>query len=195
MKLIHGVGFDLGGKYRSYENGVVTRAGLAWRSMLMRCYSDNFKISRPTYKGCTVCDEWHNFQVFADWFYGNEYSNKGYQLDKDLLVSGNKVYSADTCCFLPLELNLLLTDRANYKGSLPQGVALKKSSGRYVSQLNVDGKRVHIGYFDCENQAHRAYREAKERYVKNKALDWANRIERSAFNALMAWTVPNKCKL
>lgn len=192
---IYGVGFNSKGKHDAYKNGSATQANIVWTSMLRRCYSESFQKSRPTYTECKVCDEWHDFQNFAEWFESHEYRKSGYQLDKDLIKSGNKVYSPDTCCLIPIELNLLLTNRSRYQGSLPRGVTRKRSTGKYVAQLNVDGTRVHLGYFETIDKAQDVYIAAKERYVKNKALEWANRIEWKAFVALMSWSATSNCKI
>ena len=67
----------------------------AWKSMLKRCYSSKYQDKRPTYKGCSVSDEWLTFSVFKVWMEKQDWEGK--QLDKDLLFEGNKIYSADTC--------------------------------------------------------------------------------------------------
>ena len=45
------------------------------------------------YLDVTVCEEWHNFQNFAKWFYENYYEISGekMRLDKDILIKGNKM--------------------------------------------------------------------------------------------------------
>ena len=95
-----GVGYVGVGNYNSYHksNGV-------WSDMLRRCYNSDHQTTQPTYKGCTVAKEWHNFQVFAKWF--DEHSIAGYELDKDIKVKGNKVYGPDTCTFVTSAENVI----------------------------------------------------------------------------------------
>ena len=80
-----------------------------WRWMLLRCYDENELKKEPTYVGCQVCDEWLNFQNFAEWINNNKYECNDLELDKDLLVKGNKLYSPNTCCLLPHEINYAIS--------------------------------------------------------------------------------------
>ena len=104
-----GVGV-LGTKYPSKVNGIKTKEYALWHSMLQRCYSDVYKKKRPTYEGCEVSDNFKSYEYFYEWCHKQiGFSNQGWQLDKDLLVKGNKVYNEFTCVFLPKEINSLLT--------------------------------------------------------------------------------------
>lgn len=189
--LFHGVGKNSGGIHKVFEGGKHTTAYIIWRNMLMRCYSEKNHKRHPSYIECSVDERFHDFQDFAGWYYNHDYSNLGYELDKDLLIPNNKIYSPDNCCFVPQELNKLLTSRGRCRGKLPQGVCFHSRVKKYNAQVWISGKRKHLGYFDCPDEAHQVYREAKERYVKNKALEWANRIEWNVFVALMAWKLNN----
>ena len=188
-KLVYGVGFNSKGRYKTRKGGRLTKAYSSWRPMMQRCYDARAQISRPWHTDCVVSNDWHDFQDFAEWYDNHPYSDLGYELDKDLLFNGNKVYSPQTCCLIPHELNVLLLDRRLDRGVYPQGVDRKKSELKYRARLNVDGKSVYLGCFDCPSEAHQVYRAAKERYVKNKALEWANKIEWNVFVALMSWTL------
>lgn len=190
-KLIYGVGYNSKGGYKTSINGKPTKAYRTWNSMMRRCYDLKSHDSQPAYSKYSVAECWHDYQVFADWFYRHPYSDMNYELDKDILFSGNKIYSPSTCCFLPRQLNGLLTDSAAVRGKHPQGVCFSKSRGVYLSRLRVNGKLRGLGSFSCPNEAYQIYKTAKERHVKNKALEWANRIEWNAFNALMKWSLSN----
>ena len=100
MKSVCGVGFIGFGKHKASDMN--RKPYHVWRSMLQRCYmrSENHK----AYWDCTVCDDWHNFQNFCDWFKSNY--KDGLELDKDTLVSGNKVYGPSTCVFISKHENL-----------------------------------------------------------------------------------------
>ena len=69
-----------------------------WQSMLERCYSSKYQAKHPTYKSCTVCEEWLHFSNFRSWMVGQ--NHKGKFLDKDILELGNKIYSPETCIFV-----------------------------------------------------------------------------------------------
>lgn len=189
MRLTYGVAYNSGGDYNTRENKKNSKAYQTWRNMIERCYSDKFHERQPTYKNYSVCDEWLNFQNFAEWFYRNEYSNKGFQISKELLSENNKVYSPSTCYFVPPEINSLLLNRGAVRGDLPQGVSEHKASGRFISYVRSDGKYKYLGLFDTPEEAHQDYVVAKEAYVKEKALEWRGRIDERVFEALMSWTL------
>ena len=103
----------------NYESAYYT-----WRNMIQRCYDKNKQEDRPTYIGCTVCDEWLNFQNFAMWYKENFYKIDGQKihLDKDILIKGNKLYSPNMCCFVPSDINVLFVKHQNDRGKFPIGV-------------------------------------------------------------------------
>lgn len=186
-KLIYGIGYNSRGKYKTNDNGKKSLVYRTWHNMIQRCYSPKLHSRSPTYIGCTVTDEWLDFQVFAAWFDANEYSGIGYQLDKDILNPNNKVYSPDRCCFIPRQLNSLLLDCGASRGEYPQGVNFQKHIGMYKSELSINGRLKNLGCFDCPNEAHQAYKAAKEAHVRAKALEWKDRISEDVFDALMGW--------
>jgi hypothetical protein len=119
---VFGAGVVGDGKYKATENGKITKAYSVWRSMLQRCYDEKVHRQFPNYIGCSVAVEWHDFQVFAEWFEVNyPKDGKDYQLDKDHLVKGNKIYSADTCCFLTLQQNVETSQSKHYTLISPNG--------------------------------------------------------------------------
>ena len=183
-----GVGFIGVGEYCATGEFGITTAYLTWSNMLMRCYDEKNFVKQATYKNCTVCEGWMNFQVFAKWYYEHESYGLRYELDKDLLFVGNKTYSPETCTMLPKELNILLNNERVNRG-ISLGVTKRESGKSFRAVVGKEGRRVHIGDFKTPEEARDAYVEAKERYVKNKALEWTNRIEWRAFVSLMNWEV------
>lgn len=137
---------------------------VTWYNMIQRCYSEKFQQSHPTYVGCSVCPEWKSFMAFRSWMEKQDYEGK--QLDKDLLSPGNKVYSPETCCFVEQWLNSLFNDHAARRGKWPIGVYWHKQRQKFVAQLNVDGKRKHLGYFDNSTDALTAYQKAKKECIE-----------------------------
>ena len=128
-----------------------------WKHMLERCYSEKHLSKHPSYKGCSVCDEWLTFSNFKKWMEIQDWEGK--HLDKDLLVYNNKVYSPETCVFIPSNINTFLV--YTKKGEYPLGVCWSKSSGKFQSQISLGGCRKYLGVFTTENEAHRAWQKAK----------------------------------
>lgn len=144
-----------------------------WQGMIERCYSERSIAKCPSYKGVTVCPEWHLFSVFREWWIENNVD--GYQIDKDLLVPGNKIYSPLTCVYVPQHINCLLTDRRAARGRFPIGVVKHESfkTKPYEARVNINGKTKGLGSFDDPFDAHMAYQTAKLAYIDElkKELD------------------------
>ena len=128
-----------------------------WKHMLERCYSEKHLNRYPTYKGCAVCEEWLTFSNFKKWMETQDWEGKA--LDKDLLVYQNKVYSPETCVFIPSNINTFLV--YTKKGKYSLGVCWSKSSDKFQSQISVGGCRKYLGVFTTENEAHRSWQLAK----------------------------------
>ena len=162
-----------------------------WHSMIRRCYSKKALIKDETYKDVIVCEEWKCFQVFAEWVKQNHNPEtmQGWHLDKDILIKGNKVYSPDTCCLIPQEINKLFTNRQNKRGDYPIGV--HKYKKRFVSQISKgdNKKRSHIGVFDTPEEAFQAYKVAKEKHIKEVADKWKDLIDPRVYEAMINWKV------
>lgn len=186
-RLIYGVGTNSGGKYKARLKGRITKSYSTWHRMLQRAYCPKGHARQPTYLGCSVTDEWLDYQEFAEWFENHEYSNRGYHLDKDLLIPGNKIYAPDRCVFVPQQLNNLLLGRGAARGQYSQGVSFDKRDSKFIVQININGKPKHLGSFDTEIEAYLAYKEAKEVYVKHMANLWRDDIATNVYNALMNW--------
>ncbi len=185
-----GVGI-LGAKYPSKVNGVKTKEYKLWQSMLERCYSATYQKQRPTYEGCEVSDNFKSYEYFYEWCHKQiGFSNQGWQLDKDLLIKGNKVYSESTCVFIPAEINLVLTKSNKTRGEHLIGVNWDKTNKAFKARVNKSkGKQEHLGYFNTELEAFNVYKEAKESFVKEQANKFKSQIDERAYNALMSYAV------
>ena len=118
-KRYYGVGYIGEGKYKVWENGKNTKCYKTWHNMLNTCYDEKFHEKYPTYIGCEVDKNWHNFQNFAEWYYNNYYEIEGGKmcLDKDILYKHNKVYPSKTCIFLAQTINSIFVKiyKRNYQ--------------------------------------------------------------------------------
>ncbi len=119
---VYGVGFIGVGKHRGSIGGKQTKPYKTWKGMLERCYSKNYQNRQPTYIGCTVCLDWHNFQNFAKWYHENHPTDGGnYHLDKDIKIEGNKEYSPSACMFVSPEDNAIKARAKSYTFRSPNG--------------------------------------------------------------------------
>lgn len=166
-----------------------------WCKMLERCYSDKYHQSHPTYKRCEVEPfllSFTNFYNFVRSLKGfGEVDEKGrpFQMDKDILVKGNKTYGVDTICFVPQEINLFLINAKLIRGELPVGVTYCEVIGKYRSRMMVFSKKKHIGYFSSAEEAFTAYKVAKERHAQVLAEKWKDKIDPRVYNALINYEV------
>jgi hypothetical protein len=136
-----------------------------WKDMIKRAYSKKYQSDKPSYKGVTVCKEWLSFSCFSVW-YENNYID-GYQLDKDIIKPGNKVYSPDFCLFVPCYINTLLINCAATRGRFKQGVS-RTRNGTFKSAVRVDCEWVGLGHFKSESDAYLAYKLAKNSEILRK---------------------------
>ena len=161
-----------------------------WNSMLQRCYDLSYQLKRPTYIGCTSSNNFKYYPYFKDWCNKQVgFGNKGWCLDKDILVKGNKLYSEDTCCFVPREINSLFALSGNARGLNPIGVQFNLEEGNYSARVSRDGKHCHIGTYETKEDAFLRYKEAKELHIKSVAKRWFGKIDQNVFNALMTYEV------
>ena len=168
----------------------MTKEYRLWNSMVNRCYNEKELSRNPTYKDCHVSEDWSYLSNFKEWC-NNQigFGNEGWHLDKDILVKGNKVYSEDTCCFVPPEINTLLVKRNSLRGEFPIGVSYKKRIGKYASQISKNGEVIHLGNFDTPEEAFMKYKEVKESHIKEVADKWKDKIDPRVYEALMNWTI------
>ena len=170
-KLIYGVGFnDADYAVRPTIKGMEIRCPYhtKWSSMIERCYSKKAINRRPTYRDCSVAEDWLSFSNFKDWMLKQDWQDK--VLDKDILVQGNKVYSADTCIFVHHSVNSLFTKGNATRGSYPIGVTWHKRDKKFHAQCNVNGKLTSLGLHKTADQAHEVYKKFKYALIKEVAL-------------------------
>mgnify|MGYP007124213904 CR=1 FL=1 len=152
--------------------------------MIKRCYSSKVQQKRQTYIGCSVCEEWKYFSNFKQWYDTNY--KEGFDLDKDILVEGNKIYSPDTCCFVPHYLNSVLLDCGKARGDLPLGVTRNRNT--YRAHCNDGNGNRQFKYVKSLEEAVTWYSITKKRVVfeqVQRALD-EGAIDQRIADALIA---------
>lgn len=188
-RTLYGVGYFGQGDYKSKDSsGKRHNYYETWRHMIGRCYDNEIQEKHPTYIGCSVVDEWHNFQVFAEWYENNHKEN--FQVDKDILFKGNKIYSPETCCFVPAEINSLFIKSNSIRGELPIGVSKVGNVYKATLRMNMEGRKSkYLGTFPTPELAFNAYKTAKEEYIKELADKWKNQITKATYEALLNYKV------
>lgn len=160
-----------------------------WHSMHRRAYSEIYHKLKPSYKDVEVCENWQVFSQFIPWFEENYV--EGFQLDKDLLQPYSRIYSPETCCFLPNEINCALNFKT--KNTLPHGVSWREQSKAYVAQYSkfIDGKRktVWLGTYESPEDAFKVYKTSKEGYIQELAEKWKGSLSNEAYNALVNYRI------
>lgn len=160
-----------------------------WRYMLERCYGN--RISN-CYKDVIVCDEWLYYPNFKKWYDDNFYQvdNEEMQLDKDILIKGNKIYSPKTCIFVPSEINAYFTKKHNDK-KLPMGVYYDKNNDNYYSIIGIDGKHKRIKGSQSKSieETFEYYKIEKEKDIKRLADKYKNKIPQKLYDAMYKYTI------
>lgn len=179
-KLIYGVGVN------DLENTKGTRLYKEWCGILVRCFSPSYRKQFKSYEGVTVCEEWLTLSNFKKWF--DENYIEGYSLDKDILKSNNRIYSPETCCFVPQKINMLVVPHGKGKHGTT------KSEKGFIARISKNREVIKIGEFATLYEANQAYKQEKESYVKEVATDYYNRgeISERVYNALMNWKIEIK---
>ena len=193
-KLVYGVGFN--DKTRPANvDGKNVKEYVLWQNMLERCFSEKYQTRCPTYKECSVSDNFLNYSYFYDWCHKQigfgkvDEKGRSWCLDKDLLFVGNKTYSETACVFVPNEINTFFTDRGKARGEYPVGVSFDKQAGKFKAYCAVNGKKQHLGYFNTPQEALAVYKPFKESLCKQLALKWQSEIDERLFNAMMKWEI------
>lgn len=198
---VHGIGI-LGTKYPAKTNKKMTKEYDTWFQMIRRCFDKKEKEKCPVYKDVTCCKEWLLYENFYEWLHGqsnfdkwlNSRDNKErWCLDKDILIKENKVYSPETCCLVPNNVNVLFTNRKNYRGSLPIGVT--KHGNQYMAQcmnpFTDNKKQEYLGTYPTIEETFQAYKSYKENIIKQVAeKEYAKgNITKECYEAMMNYQV------
>lgn len=185
-RTIFGVGYIGVGKY---QTGLRKRTPeqYVWRGMLERCYGDKYKdVHLAYYNKCNVCDEWLNFQLFAEWYNENFYQvgTERMHLDKDILIKGNTIYSPETCLIVPQSINELFhaSGRKTLDTDLPYTVR-RTAKGKYTAKY----KHKTVGVYETVDECIDAYIKAKRKDLREKVKDLGNKLPNRVKEALLDW--------
>lgn len=179
-KNVYGIGFSGIGKYTTQTKNKKNTYSNCWHDMMDRCYRDCNDHDKTYKNRITVCEEWHNFQNFARWYEDNYpkkiIGDKRYQLDKDLLIKDNTIYSPFSCCFLPGIINSALLSKKGYWITV---------AGNYLVNISEYGSRRNFGTYKTEEEAIEVYRKNRKIYLKDLAIKYKSTISKRAYEALI----------
>lgn len=196
-KFVLGIGYLGEGEFKLKENGKDTFLYQEWHSMLARCYNkEQQKLNKnKSYVEVSVCEEWYNFQNFSKWYTDNsyEFSNDKLKLDKDILYKGNKTYSPNNCMLVPSRINSLFINSKSSRGLYPIGVHLNNDKIRaecaIYDKYKNKSQNKHLGYFNTPEEAFQAYKEFKEKYIKQVADEYKDKIPQKLYDAMYKYEV------
>lgn len=170
-----------------------------WHDILRRCYDPKYHENKPSYINCELCDNWRLYENFYKWIVSQENYQKLKEIndctiDKDILYKGNKIYSPNTCCLVPKHVNILFIKSDRKRGEFPMGVSrYHKNSNLFQARCNnvYVGKTVLIGLYETPEEAFCAYKEYKEKLIKQVAQEEYDKgnITKKCYEAMMNYEV------
>lgn len=115
--------------------------------------------------------------------------NEQIDLDKDILCKGNKVYSPETCIFVPHTINTLFLRCQKNRGHLPIGVCFDKSKKKYCAGLGINHKNIKLGVYNTPEEAFAEYKRHKEALIVVTADKYKGRIPEKLYKAMINWKI------
>ena len=179
-------------KYMPFLNSNRMKAARLWNDMYTRCYNSKLHDRLPDYKDCTICDYWlEDRERFFKWVEENYYmvGNEQMDLDKDILFKGNKVYSPETCVFVPHTINTLLVNCKQKRGKYPVGVSYEKAKGKYRAALKIGDRNIKLGHYNTAEEAFMDYKKHKEALIIVMADRYKGRIPDKVYKAMTNWKI------
>jgi hypothetical protein len=185
--VICNVGYRGVGKFTSRSH---RPARAKWSDMLHRVYNpERHGWEQYGGRGVKVVEEWHNFQNFAEWITKQaNYGRKGFELDKDILKPEMLVYSPETCCLVPKEVNIAMISCGNPSEFAVGVSATSNKPNGFRARVSRHGKIVNIGVFETEVEARQAYLNEKTLYIRSLAEKYKQDITEEVYAGLCAWS-------
>lgn len=186
----------IGVKYPISINGKHTKEYTTWKGILERSFNKKLKEKYLTYQNVICCDEWLLFENFYEWLHEQEnfnkwYNNDNWHLDKDILIKRNKIYSPDTCCLVPYNVNKLFVKNNANRGNFPIGVYKHFNKYQSLCRNPFLNKVISLGLYNTSEEAFQVYKKYKEGIIKQVAkheFDKGN-ITKSCYEAMMNYKV------
>jgi len=163
---------------------IKTREGILWYGVKNRCYGGRNK----AYIGCTMSENFLDFQFFAEWC-NNQigWGEEGWCLDKDFLVEGNKVYSENTCVFVPRVINTIFANK-HIETHENTGAIWISHSNKWQARASEFGKQKNYGLHNTPEEAHAVWAARRNVYVQEVAEMYKGRIRDEVYQKLKAYS-------
>ena len=181
-KFTNGIGYFSNDKRYEFNN----KAYGVWYHML--------KLVKNDPDNNAICEEWKDYNNFLEWYDKNYYSLDDEKMDllKDIFDRNNKLFSPDTCVFVPYRITRLLKGKPS-KTDLPVGVGKKKNSDMYYSTCSVikHGKKTtfrHSG-FNSPDEAFMQYLKDRKQYIRDVADAYRYDIPEKLYYAIIDWEI------
>lgn len=156
-----------------------------WVNMMQRCYDEITHKLKPYYSSCTVCIEWQNFSNFRVWYMENAMGDRKVDLDKDILIPGNTVYSSETCTLVTHFTNTIFENRRG----IETNIVLNNTTSKYDVTMYVLGKNEEVGSFVTEEEARQRFIDYKQDYIRKYAKKCKGKVPNKTYEAMMNWKV------
>lgn len=157
-----------------------------WCRMLQSCNTLKYK----------VCLDWTRASNFKEWYDANNKNHIedvlgiDYILDCNILKPNSKMYSPETCAYIPESLHTLFKDFNRFEGQYKGGSSFVADKNKYAVNIRIGGKHKHLGFFDTEEEAQNKYRAEKYKQCKFVVDDLVvdglidNRIHQASLNKI-----------
>lgn len=154
-----------------------------WAKMLQRCYCDEYmkRTHRTSYLDCLVCDEWHNFTNFREWYLTNCYEincDEILCLDKDILFPKNNIYAPNRCILIPNRINTFFV-RMGY----PR--IIQPSKNRFQLFVSKHNHCTYEGSFKTIDEAENKYWKIKKQRLLDLCEEYKNYLPNDIYELLI----------
>lgn len=188
--LVFGVGINDWDCRTVMDNGHPIPEYKLWKTVLLRCFGDKNSKILSTYGGVSCDESWLSMRKFIEDVssIGNYDMavNSDWAIDKDILIPKNRIYSIDTVCFVPKQINNSYKNY-NRESGLPCGVYSCTNSSTFFAKISIDGRQKYLGTFNCPEDASNAFKIEKEKYVKLLADRWKGVISENVYNSMVSY--------
>lgn len=192
---MYGVGYN-----DTKANGLTSEYHSSFEANLKRVYSHYWIVeNRPSYILATTSDDFlyesnyvkfreANYYTYISPISGEEESP---DLDKDILLEGNKHYSYDLVAYVPQFVNQAMTEKES-DSELPLGVT--KLKGSFKMSITKFGKTISEKGFKTAQEAHKAWQKEKIEYLKTVAEKYKEVVPVNKFDVRVYDAVLEKAK-